>query len=126
MYLLLKYIHLIAVASSISLFTTRAIWMLMESELHQRQWIRKLSQSIDTILLLSAISLTFVIKQYPLQNDWLTVKVTALLVYILFGTIALNRGKNRLARRCALLIAFLSVAYIIWVARNHYPWPWLL
>ena len=100
--------------------------MLMESGLHQRQWIRKLSQSIDTILLLSAISLTFVIKQYPLQNDWLTVKVTALLVYILFGTIALNRGKNRLIRRCALLIAFLSVAYIIWVARNHYPWPWLL
>lgn len=126
MYLLLKHIHLIAVTFSISMFTTRAVWMLMESELHRLNWIRKLSQRIDTILLISAISLTFIIKQYPLSHDWLTAKVTALVLYVLFGTIALNRGKNRRVRQGALFIAFLSIAYIIWVARNHYPWPWLL
>ncbi len=126
MYLLLKHIHLIAVTLSICLFTTRAAWMLMESDLHQLRWVRKLSQIIDTILLISAIALTLVIKQYPLTHDWLTVKVTALIAYILFGTIALNRGKTPLVRRTTLIIAFSCIGYITWVARSHYPWPWLL
>ncbi len=126
MYLLIKHIHLIFVTFSISLFITRAAWMLMQSDLHQLDWIRKLSQHIDTILLLSAIALTFIIKQYPFAHGWLTAKVLALVAYIVLGTIALNRGKTQLGRNTALVGALASLGYIIWVARSHYPWPWLI
>ncbi len=126
MYLLLKHLHITAVAFSVSLFTIRAVWMLIGSDLHQRRWIRKTSQYIDTILLISAIALTLVIQHYPFVHGWLTAKVLALLSYIVFGTIALNRGKTRTIRIAALAIATLSVIYILAVARSHYPWPWLL
>jgi uncharacterized membrane protein SirB2 len=126
MYLLIKHIHLIAITLSISLFITRAVWMLIQSDLHQKIWIRKLSQGIDTILLLSAIALTFIIKQYPFMHGWLTAKVLALMVYIVLGTIALNRGKTQKIRTVALLGAITCVGYIVWVAKMHYPWPWAI
>ncbi len=126
MYLLLKHLHITAVTLSISIFVIRSVWMLMNSGLHQQRWIRRLSQNIDSILLASAIALTLVIHQYPFTHGWLTAKVTALLVYILAGTVALNRGKTRLIRNVSLAVAITSVGYILWVARSHNPWPWLL
>ncbi|MCW8887164.1 MAG: SirB2 family protein [Motiliproteus sp.] len=126
MYLLIKHIHLIFITFSISLFITRAVWMLMQSDLHQLNWIRKLSQYIDTILLLSAIALTLIIKQYPFTHGWLTAKILALIAYIVLGTIALNRGKTQQGRNIALIGALTSLGYIIWVARSHYSWPWLI
>ncbi|OMH28421.1 SirB2 family protein [Motiliproteus sp. MSK22-1] len=126
MYLLLKHLHLIAVTLSLSLFFMRSVWMLMGSQLYQLNWLRKASQGIDSILLACAIALTLIIQQYPLTHDWLTAKVAALIIYILAGTIALNRGKSHKTRTTALTFAALSVIYIIWVARTHSPIPWTI
>ncbi len=126
MYLLLKHAHMTCAALSILLFSVRGYWMLTASNQLTQRWVRILPHIIDTLLLTSAIALTVVLAQYPLQQSWLTAKVVALLAYILFGTIALKRGKTRTIRITALLLAWLSVGYIVWVARSHYPWPWLL
>ena len=126
MYLLLKHAHMTCAALSILLFSVRGYWMLTASNRLTQRWVRILPHIIDTLLLTSAIALTVVLAQYPLQQGWLTAKVVALLAYILFGTIALKRGKTRTIRITALLLAWLSVGYIVWVARSHYPWPWLL
>ena len=100
--------------------------MLNASTMLTQRWVRILPHIIDTLLLTTAIALTVVLSQYPFINSWLTAKVLALLAYIVFGTIALKRGKSKTIRITALVLALISVAYIVWVARSHSPWPWLL
>lgn len=126
MYLLVKNIHITAVTCSLCFFVMRAVWMLMQAPLLQLRWVRILPQVIDSILLLSAIALTLIIHQYPFSAPWLTAKVIALLGYIGFGTLALKRGKTLAQRKVWLGLALTCVAYILWVARSHSPWPWLL
>ncbi len=126
MYLALKHFHMTCALISILFFSVRGFWMLTDSQkLHQR-WVRIVPHIVDTLLLASAIALTLIIQQYPLTHGWLTAKVLALLGYIGLGTIALKRGKNKTIRTVALVLALTSVLYIVWVARAHYPWPWLI
>ena len=125
MYMLLKHSHMTFALLSILLFTVRGYWMLNASTMLTQRWVRILPHIIDTLLLTTAIALTVVLSQYPFINSWLTAKVLALLAYIVFGTIALKRGKSKTIRITALVLALISVAYIVWVARSHSPWPWL-
>ncbi|MEH6576666.1 MAG: SirB2 family protein [Amphritea sp.] len=126
MYMLLKHSHMTFALLSILLFTLRGYWMLNASTMLTQRWVRILPHIIDTLLLTTAIALTVVLSQYPFINSWLTAKVLALLAYIVFGIIALKRGKTKTIRITALILALMSVAYIVWVARSHSPWPWLL
>jgi len=126
MYLALKHIHLTAVGLSFALFALRAFWMLRESPQLQKRWVKIVPHIIDTVLLISAISLAAVLQQYPFVDSWLTAKVLALLAYIGFGTVALKRGRSRNIRMAALAGAVFSAGYIVLVALNHHPFPWLL
>ncbi len=126
MYLLVKQLHILAVTLSLSFFLVRAVWMVVESPLLKQRWTYYLPQIIDTVLLLSALTLTVIVQQYPFVQPWLTAKVCALLVYILCGAVALRRGKTRAVRYLALGAALLSMAYLLSVARFHHPWPWAL
>lgn len=126
MYLVLKHTHMTFAAISILLFTVRGFWMLTDSPRLQQRWLRITPHIIDTLLLCSAIALTIILSQYPFAHSWLTAKVLALIAYILFGAIALKRGKTKTIRVTALVLAWVSVAYIVWVALSHYPWPWQL
>ena len=113
-------------ALTLILFSLRGIWMLMDSSHLQQRWVKILPHIIDTILLSSAIAMTIMISQYPFTADWLTAKFIALLAYIGFGTIALKRGRTRTIRITSLIAAWGCIGYILWVARAHYAWPWLL
>jgi len=124
MYLALKHIHLTAVGLSFALFALRSFWMLRDSPSLQKRWVKIVPHIIDTVLLVSAISLAVLLQQYPFVDGWLTAKVLALLAYIGFGTIALKRGRSRKVRLLALGGAVLSAAYIVLVALNHHPFPW--
>lgn len=124
MYLALKHIHLTAVGLSFALFALRSFWMLQDSPSLQKRWVKIVPHIIDTVLLVSAISLAVLLQQYPFVDGWLTAKVLALLAYIGFGTIALKRGRSRKVRLLALCGAVLSAAYIVVVALNHHPFPW--
>ncbi len=115
-YLWLKYLHVSCVLLSGSLFALRGWWMLRAPARLQQRWVRVVPHAVDTVLLVSAISLAVWSGQYPLAQSWLTAKVLALLAYIALGSVALKHGKTRAVRANALVAALLVFAYIVSVA----------
>lgn len=124
-YLLLKYLHMICAAASYALLFLRGLWMLRESPVMRQRWVRIVPHLIDTLLLSSAIALAMTIGQYPFVNGWLTAKVVALLLYIALGFVALKYGRSRNARLAAWIAAQLVFGYIVLVAINRDPLPFI-
>ena len=123
-YPLLRSAHLLTVAITVTLFALRASWMLVTPRYLEKRWVRVLPHVNDTILLASAVGLCLVLRQYPLVTPWLTAKVTALLVYIVLGSLALRGGRTRKVRMLSLPGAAATLVYLLWVARTHDPTPW--
>jgi uncharacterized membrane protein SirB2 len=122
-YLLIKHLHITCAVVSGSFFVLRGVWMLRQSELLQRRWVRVVPHVVDTALLGSALTMVALSGQYPLVLPWLTAKVLALLVYIVLGTVALKRGRTRAARSAALVGAILAFGYIVAVALSRQVVP---
>jgi len=120
-YLLLKHFHMSFAAISGLLFLLRGLWMLADSPALQRRWVRVLPHLVDTALLLSALSLAVWSAQYPLLQTWLSVKVGALLLYIVLGSIALKRGRSKPVRAAAYVAALVAFGYIVGVAVTKNP-----
>lgn len=122
-YTLLKHLHISCAAASYALFFLRGTWMLRDSPLISRRWVKVVPQVIDTVLLASAVVLTWTIGQYPFADVWLTAKVSALLLYIALGFVALKYGKSKRTRLTAWLAAQSVFGYIVLVALNRDPIP---
>lgn len=122
-YAWLKYIHVITVIISVSLFFLRGIWVIMDSPRLQQRWVKVVPHVNDSILLISAVALTVVVAQYPFVQSWLTAKVMLLIVYIGLGMVAISRGKTRLVRTLAWVFALLVFGYIVLIAltKNSFP-----
>ncbi len=95
--------------------------MLQDREILSHPLVKVTPHIIDTVLLLSALTLTWLIGQYPFVDNWLTVKFFALLGYITLGSIALRRGRTLATRAISLGGAVLLFGYIVSVARAHHP-----
>ena len=116
-----KDIHVVCVIVTFILFFIRGLWMIVDSDLLQRKWTKRVPPVIDTILLASAIVLAATIHQYPFVHAWLTAKVVALLFYIGLGMLALTYGKTKTIRISAWLAAQLCFVYIVAVAITKTP-----
>lgn len=114
-------IHVLSVATSITLFTVRGVWMMTDSAHLRRRWVKVVPHVVDTVLLASAVALAVMSSQYPLQQAWLTAKVLGLIAYIALGMIALRYGRTRKIRVSAWLLALLVFAYIVSVAITRNP-----
>ncbi len=125
MYLEIKILHMTAALLSIGGFFIRGLWMMADSALLQRRWVKIAPHVIDTLFLLSGLTLMFYVHQYPFVHDWLTAKVLGLIAYIVVGTIALKRGPTKGIRIVAWLAALMIFAYIVGVARTHNVMSWL-
>jgi len=119
----IKHIHLTAVALTLILFCVRGAWMLLDSPMLRRTWVRVVPHIVDTVLLASAIALAVMLRQYPFVHGWLTAKVLALVAYIALGTVALKRGRSKGVRLAAFVAALVVFAYIVRTALRHDPWP---
>lgn len=108
MYIMVKHIHLTAVALSILLFVFRFVWSRFDATILAKKWVKVVPHIIDTILLVSAISLCVMMSQYPIVNTWLTYKVVGVVAYILLGLFALKKAKSR-AGQWLCFIAALGV-----------------
>ena len=115
-YLVVKHLHITFAVISGSFFLLRGIWMLRNSAMLQRRWVKVVPHAVDTLLLTTALIMVFWSGQYPFVQAWLTAKVIALIVYIGLGTVALKRGRTKAARVSALLAALAVFAYIVAVA----------
>lgn len=121
MYIAIKHSHMLFAVISGLFFLLRGCWMMMDSAMLQKKWVKILPHINDSLLLLCAIGLSVMSHQYPFQQDWLTVKVVSLLAYILLGIVALKRGKTKLIRMLAFAGALFAFVYTFSVARTHNP-----
>lgn len=119
--MLFKYIHVTCVILTLVFFVIRGVWMIKESGLLKNKWVRILSASIDTLLLISATIQAINISQYPFIDNWLTAKVLALIIYIALGMTAFTYGQTKEIRLTAWLGALLCFAYIASVALTRNP-----
>jgi len=120
-YLLVKHVHVICAALSIAGFALRGALMMRDSALLQARLARVAPHVIDTLLLASAVALSWQSGQYPFAQGWLTAKLLALILYIVLGTVALKRGRTKRARMVAFWLALLTVLYIASVALTRDP-----
>ncbi|MDP3280179.1 MAG: SirB2 family protein [Nitrosomonas sp.] len=120
-YEVLKLIHVGSVIVSYALFFLRGVWLMQDSEKLRQRWVKILPHVVDTILLTSAIALAMIIQQNPLDNSWLTAKVTGLLFYIGLGMIAIRFGKTRRTKIKAWIAAQCVFIYIVLVALTKSP-----
>lgn len=111
-----KTIHLAAVVLSFCGFVLRAGWMLADSPMLSKRWVKVLPHIIDTVLLISALWLVYLMSLPLLQTDWLLAKIIALLVYIVLGTMALKRARTKAQRLLFAVLAILVFLYIVSVA----------
>ncbi|MCK4865222.1 MAG: SirB2 family protein [Gammaproteobacteria bacterium] len=113
---MIKLIHMSTAFISISLFLLRGFWVFRESPMMTKKWVKILPHVNDTILLTTATLLAINIQQYPFVHAWLTTKVTALIVYIVFGMFALKRAKEMKNKVVFFILALLTFSYIVGVA----------
>ncbi len=119
----LKPLHILLVVATSGLFNLRVALRLRQSALIHNKWLKIAPHVVDTLLLLSAVALTWRIHQYPLIDSWLTTKVLGVLLYIGLGfaTLSEHIGKGR---RIFLWLStqtvFLSVVF---VALTHLALP---
>ncbi len=105
MYFVIKHVHVTCVVLSACGFLLRGYWMVSDSRWLKSLPARVMPHIIDSTLLISAIALAVMIRQYPFAAGWVTAKVIGLIAYILLGTIALKRGKTKSVRVSAFVAA---------------------
>ena len=120
-YAALKMIHVTSVVVSYLLFSLRSMWMMRGSAVLQQRWVKITPHVVDTILLMSAITLAVQIQQDPINDSWLSAKVAGLLIYIGLGMMALRFAKTRKTRISAWIAAQAAFLYIVLVALTKNP-----
>ncbi len=124
MYFALKHLHMTLAGLSYGLFVLRGVWLLRESPWLQRRWVRIVPHVNDTLLLLAGVTLAASSRQYPLVDSWLTVKLSAVLLYIILGFMTFRLFRQRRARLLSWVAAQAVFLYVVSVAVTHSPWPW--
>jgi len=125
-YYWVKNLHLTTVALNICIFMLRFYWMMQKSVWLDKKPVRYFSITNDTLLLIAGISMALMSQQYPFVAPWLTAKLIMLLVYIVFGSIALKRGSSMRIRVIFGVMALGCVLYIVSVAYSRTPASWVL
>jgi uncharacterized membrane protein SirB2 len=119
-YGVIKLIHQSAVTLSFLGFLARGLGMLADSDWVRDRASRTLPHIVDTILLLSGVTLAWQLRLSP-ATPWLAAKLTGLVVYIALGMIALRRGRTKRQRTVAWIAALVIFGYIVSVALTKDP-----
>jgi uncharacterized membrane protein SirB2 len=117
----IRWVHILAVVTSGSLFLLRGLGTLAGANWPMWAPLRYLTYTVDTVLLTAALMLATILHQYPFVHGWLTAKVLLLVVYIVLGTLALKRARTRAARAWCFVAALAVYLFIASIARAHHP-----
>lgn len=117
----IRLVHIWSVVASGSLFALRGLALNLGAAWPKAVPLRRLSYTIDTMLLVAALLLTTVVQQYPFVDAWLTVKVLLLVVYIALGIYAFRTRRPPAVRWAAWLAALAVFGFIVSVARARDP-----
>ena len=126
-YATLKLIHVSAVAISFLGFAARGLGVLSDAAWVRHRLARTLPHLVDTVLLLSAVGMLWVIRLAPWGLPWLRAKLVGLIIYIALGVIALRPAPagraagSRTLRLVAWIGALAVFGYIVSVALTKSP-----
>lgn len=119
--------HIGAVSLSFTGFVARGIGVMRRQAWVRRPITRVLPHVMDTILLLSALGMLWVLRLSPWALPWLRAKLVGLVCYVLLGTVALRSHFGRApsppqgVRLGSGLAALLVLGYIVSVALTKNP-----
>jgi len=117
MYLTLKNAHIIFIIISILLFNYRFLLKGLNKPIPKA--LKIIPHINDTFLLFSGISLAYIAGFSPLENSWLMAKIMALILYIIFGMIALKR--TGVQSFISYIFATLIIVFMVFTAINKIP-----
>ena len=125
-YALLKTIHQSAVVISFAGFFVRGVGMLNDATWLRHRSVKTLPHVVDTILIVSAVWLAWILRLTPANAPWIGAKIIGLLVYIAVGMVAFRFGRTKGVRASAWIGAMLVFGYIVSVAIAKDPRGFLL
>ena len=120
-YFVVKTIHQGAVALSLAGFFARGLGSLRGAAWVRSRLAKTLPHVVDTVLLLSALTLAWMLRLTPMAAPWLMAKIVGLLIYIGLGVVALRSGGPRTVRATAWAAALATFGWIVSVALTKNP-----
>lgn len=123
-YPLIKQLHLLTVAITITLFLLRFYWQRSSSAMMMRRWVRILPHVNDTLLLITGVMLVMITHFYPFspQGSWLTEKLLGVIIYIALASVALSRRpRTDRTRWIAFIVALIALVIVIKLAVTKMP-----
>jgi len=111
--MVVKTVHQTAVGISFLGFFARGIGTFTRASWVQMRVARTLPHVVDTILLLSAVTLAWLYRLNPVDAPWLLAKIVGLVLYVALGIVALRPGRP-MALRVSVWVAALLV--FLWIA----------
>ena len=120
-YFVVKAIHQGAVALSLSGFFARGLGSLRGAAWVQGRLAKTVPHVVDTVLLLSALTLAWMLRLTPGSSSWLAAKVVGLVIYVGLGVIALKPTRPRRVRAAAWVAALATAGWIVSVAITKNP-----
>ena len=97
-------------------FFLRGILAITQSNILKYRFVKILPHIIDTILLISGITMMATWALWPSSNPWLLAKIIGLLLYIYFGLLMLRWGDSAKNRWLGFLGGLLLYLYIVGAA----------
>jgi uncharacterized membrane protein SirB2 len=120
-YATLKLVHQATAALSLAGFVVRGLGSFASAAWARGRVARTLPHGVDTVLLLSALAMAWMLRLTPLAAPWLAAKIVGLLIYIALGMVALRPGLPLAWRVAAWLVALLTFGWIVSVAITKTP-----
>lgn len=120
-YVTLKLIHQSAVTISFAGFFARGVGMLRDAAWVKHRLAKTLPHVVDTVLIVSAVWLAWMLRLTPSNAPWIGAKIAGLLVYVGVGMVALRFGRTKVVRAGAWVLAMLTFAWIVSVAITKDP-----
>src|SRR6516165_6571105 len=126
LYTQIKWVHVAAALLSGVLFVTRGLLVQGgRTRLAMAAPVRYASYGVDTVLLAAALMLAVALPGALFSNQWLTVKIALVVLYIGLGSAALRRARTPRGRAVCFAAALFVYASIIGIALAHHPLGWL-
>ncbi len=116
-----KHLHMTLAVLSISLFTLRFIWLLVNSARLQAKWVKVSPHIIDTLLLLLGVVMAVQYSINPLEQLWLGEKLLAIIAYIFTGYYTLKLARNKSMQIIGYIGAMGWVMLIVRLAMTREP-----
>ena len=120
-YGLVKLVHQSAVALSLAGFFARGVGMLRDAGWVKHRLAKTLPHVVDTVLIVSAVWLAWILRLTPSNAAWIGAKIGGLIAYIVIGMVALRFARTKAVRAGAWVLAMLTFAWIVSVAITKDP-----